>query len=182
MINHLFAACLMMAANTYAVPPQVLVGILHVEGGRIGQQVGNTNGSYDLGPMQINTVWVPQLAKHWGVPQKTAWTWLRDDGCTNVNVAAWILRNHLNETGSLAQAVANYHSRTPSKGGSYKNKVVEVMRKKGLLSPPPAPAAVVTTRTTVKPDGTKITRTQAKRLKLSREEEASAAKDTEDKG
>lgn len=178
MINHLFAACLMMAANTYAVPPQVLVGILHVEGGRIGQQVGNTNGSYDLGPMQINTIWVPELAKNWKVSQKTAWAWLRDDGCTNVNVAAWILRGHLNETGSLSTAVAHYHSRTPSKGGKYKNKVVDVMRKKGLLAgPPAAPGAVVTKVETVKPSGEKVIRTQAKRLRIGRGENT-----TEDKG
>jgi len=68
------------------------------------------------------------------VSQKVAHKWLRDDGCTNVNVAAWILRQHLVETGSLAKAVAQYHSRTPSKGSSYKAKVVDVMRKKGLLA------------------------------------------------
>lgn len=134
MINHIFAACLMLAAQTYQVPPQVLVGILHVEGGRVGQQVGNKNGTYDLGPMQINSLWVPELAKSWGVPKKTAWNWLRDDGCTNINVAAWILRGHLSETKSLALAVSHYHSRTPSRGANYKRKVVEVMRKKGLLA------------------------------------------------
>lgn len=137
MINHLFAACLMMAAQTYSVPPQVLVGILHVEGGRIGQQVANTNGTYDLGPMQINTLWLPTLAKNWKVSEKTAWQWVRDDGCTNVNVSAWILRQNLNAAnGSLAKAVAYYHSRTPSLGSKYKSKVVAVMRKKGLLSQP----------------------------------------------
>ncbi len=136
MINHLFAACLMMAAQTYSVPPQVLVGILHVEGGRIGQQVPNKNGTYDLGPMQINTLWLPTLAKNWKVSEKTAWQWVRDDGCTNVNVSAWILRQNLNATGSLAKAVAYYHSRTPSLGSKYKSKVVEVMRRKGLLSKP----------------------------------------------
>lgn len=151
MINHLFAACLMLAAQTYQVPPQVLVGILHAEGGRIGQQVSNTNGTYDLGPMQINSIWIPELAKNWKVSKQTAWVWLRDDGCTNVNVAAWILRQHLSQTGSLAKAVANYHSKTPSKGGPYKRRVVEIMRKKGLLSqpgeqtamaaPPPKPKA-----------------------------------------
>lgn len=141
MINHIFATCLMLAAQTYAVPPQVLVGILHVEGGRIGQQVANKNGSYDLGPMQINSLWVPQLADTWKIPQKKAWQLLRDDGCTNVNVAAWILRQHLTETGSLAKAVAYYHSRTPSKGQKYKTKVVEVMRKKGLLAKSALPKA-----------------------------------------
>lgn len=126
----------MVAANTYSIPPQVLVGILHVEGGRIGQQVVNKNGSYDLGPMQINTIWIPQLAKHWGVNEATAKKWVRDDGCTNVNVAAWILRGHLDETRSLSKAVAHYHSRTPSIGQRYKRKVVNMMRQKGLLESP----------------------------------------------
>ena len=76
------------------------------------------------------------------MPEKTAWKWLRDDGCTNVNVAAWILRGHLNETGSLAKAVAHYHSRTPYLGSKYKHKVVEAMRRKGLIAPaaPESPA------------------------------------------
>ena len=56
------AACLMLASQTYSVPPAVLVGIYKVEGGKVGQEVRNTNGSYDLGPMQINTLWIPELA------------------------------------------------------------------------------------------------------------------------
>jgi soluble lytic murein transglycosylase-like protein len=134
MINQIFATCLMLAAQTYSVPPQVLVGILHVEGGRIGQQVRNTNGSYDLGPMQINTLWLPELARNWKVSERTAMKWVRDDGCTNINVAAWILGQHLTETKSLAKAVAQYHSRTPRLGAKYKAKVVDVMRRKGLLA------------------------------------------------
>jgi soluble lytic murein transglycosylase-like protein len=133
-INQIFATCLMLAAQTYSVPPQVLVGILHVEGGRIGQQVRNTNGSYDLGPMQINTLWLPELARNWNVSERTALKWVRDDGCTNINVAAWILGQHLAETKSLARAVAQYHSRTPRLGAKYKAKVVDVMRRKGLLA------------------------------------------------
>lgn len=140
MINHIFAACLMVAAQTYSLPPAVLVGILHVEGGKVGQQVGpNRNGSYDLGPMQINTLWVPVLAREWGVSNGTAKRWIRDDACTNVNVAAWILRKNLDETKSLARAISWYNSRTPHIGYRYKKKVLTVMREKGLVvtSPPP---------------------------------------------
>lgn len=171
MINHIFAACLMIAAQTYQVPPQVLVGILHVEGGRVGQQVANKNGTYDLGPMQINSLWVPELAKSWGVPKKTAWTWLRDDGCTNINVAAWILRGHLSETNSLAQAVSHYHSRTPSRGGAYKRKVVEVMRKKGLLAQAEANRAAEQAAVSEKP------KSRLRRIRMGQPEEV-----VEDKG
>ena len=133
MLNHIFAACLTMAAQTYQVPPQVLVGILHVEGGKVGQQVRNTNGTYDLGPMQINTLWTKELAKEWGVSRAAAHVLIRDDACTNVNVAAWILRRNLNETKSLSKAIAWYNSRTPSIGYRYKRKVIAAMKAKNLL-------------------------------------------------
>lgn len=132
-MSKLVAACLMLAAQTYSVPPAVMVGILQVEGGAVGQQVRNTNGTFDLGPMQINTIWMPELAEYWGVPVTTAKQWVKDDACTNMGVAAWILRRHLDETGSLSKAIANYHSKTPSKGYSYKAKVVEAMRRNGLI-------------------------------------------------
>lgn len=133
MINHIFAACLMTAAHNYAIPPQVLIDILHVEGGKIGQQVRNTNGTYDLGPMQINTLWTKELAKEWGVSRATAKRLIRDDACTNVNVAAWIFRRNLNEAGSLRKAIAWYNSRTPSIGSKYRKKVIAQMKKHKLL-------------------------------------------------
>jgi soluble lytic murein transglycosylase-like protein len=133
-MTKILAACLMLAAQTYSVPPAVLVGIHQVEGGKVGQAVGpNSNGSYDLGPMQINTLWIPELAQKWGVSEDTAYRWVKDDPCTNMGVSAWILRTHLNETGSLAKSIAHYHSRTPQFGGPYKGKVVSAMRAKGLL-------------------------------------------------
>lgn len=133
-MTKVIAACLMLAAQTYSVPPAVLVGIYQVEGGKPGQAVGpNGNGSYDLGPMQINTLWIPELAQKWGVSNNTALKWVKNDPCTNMGVAAWILRNHMNETENLSQAIAHYHSRTPRYGYAYKGKVVTAMRSKGLL-------------------------------------------------
>jgi hypothetical protein len=127
------AACLMLASQTYSVPPAVMVGIYKAEGGKVGQEVLNTNGSYDLGPMQINTIWLPELAKKWGVSKATARRWVKDDACTNVSVSAWILRSHLNETGSLSQAIAHYHSRTPKHGTRYKKRVVSILKENGLV-------------------------------------------------
>ncbi|MCB9963421.1 MAG: lytic transglycosylase domain-containing protein [Rhodospirillales bacterium] len=133
MMNEVFAACLLMAAQTYAVPPAALVGIYQVEGGRVGQEVRNSNGSYDLGPMQINTIWMPQLAKKWKVSEERAKKWVRDDPCTNAGVAAWILKGHLKETHNLSQALAHYHSKTPQFGSKYKKKVVKVMYENNLV-------------------------------------------------
>jgi len=133
-MTKILAACLMLAAQTYAVPPAVLVGIHQVEGGQPGQAVGpNDNGTYDLGPMQINSLWMPLLAQKWGVSEETAYRWVKDDPCTNMGVSAWILRTHMNETGSLSQAIAHYHSRTPEFGGPYRARVIMAMRSQGLL-------------------------------------------------
>ncbi len=126
------AACLLIAAQTYQVPPGVLLGILQVEGGRVGQAVGNTNGSYDLGPMQVNTIWLPELARKWNTDRATAMRWLRDDGCVNMAVAAWILRQRINRTGDLWSGIAGYHSLTPGIGSRYASKVEAAMRRNGL--------------------------------------------------
>lgn len=131
--SKILAACLMLASQTYSVPPAVLVGIYKAEGGKVGQEVANKNGSHDLGPMQINTIWLPELAKKWGVNEATARKWVRDDACTNVGVSAWILKGHLDETGSLSQAIAHYHSRTPRHGTRYKTRVIDILEDNGLV-------------------------------------------------
>ncbi len=128
------ATCLLLAAQTYQVPPAVMIGIMHVEGGRVGQAVGpNINGTYDLGPMQVNTRWMPELARAWSVDQKTALRLVRDDGCVNVRVAAWILSKKIKEAGSLYGGIAYYHSATPGIGTRYAAKVVALMERKGLI-------------------------------------------------
>ncbi|MCK6418772.1 MAG: lytic transglycosylase domain-containing protein [Alphaproteobacteria bacterium] len=129
----ILAACMMLAAQTYDLPPAVLVGIYKAEGGQPGMEMKNKNGTYDLGPMQINTTWIPQLAEKWDVSRDTARTWVRDDVCTNVGVAAWILRSHLEETGNITQAIAHYHSRTPIHGTKYKTRVISILKNQGLV-------------------------------------------------
>ncbi|HEU0117310.1 MAG TPA: lytic transglycosylase domain-containing protein [Alphaproteobacteria bacterium] len=129
------AACVLMASNTYHVPPAIMIGIMQVEGGHIGQAAGpNFNGTYDLGPMQVNTRWVPQLAQMWHVNNRTAYSWLKDDGCVNVHVAAWILRQKIGETGSYYGGIAHYHSATPQIGAQYASRVIAAMDRKGLVT------------------------------------------------
>ena len=139
MITNMLAACLMLASQTYTVPPAALIGILQVEGGAVGQEVANTNGTSDLGPMQINTTWVPKLAQLWSVDSKTARRWVRDDGCVNIIVGAWILRQGINDSGHLWGGIARYHSARPLLGARYTQKVVQVLKRYGLIEPAPVP-------------------------------------------
>jgi hypothetical protein len=133
------AACVLLAANTYQVPEGVMLGIMDVEGGMIGQEAGpRFNGTYDLGIMQVNTLWLPTLAQTWNVDARTARSWVRDNACVNVHVAAWILRQKMRDTGSLWGGIAAYHSETPTIGAAYANKVIAAMgRQRPLNRDPP---------------------------------------------
>lgn len=136
-MEKIIAACIFLASQTYGLPTPVLISIYEVEGGAVGQEVGpNQNGSYDIGPMQINTVWLPTLAQEWGVNQETARRWLREDPCVNIDTAAWILRSHLDETGDLSQAISHYHSRTPQFGLPYRQRVTSALKRQNLMRLP----------------------------------------------
>jgi soluble lytic murein transglycosylase-like protein len=106
--------CLQAAAERYQVPVELVRAILKAEGGRPGLAVRNKNGSFDLGPMQINTIWLPSLH-----PLGITLAQLRDDYCVNVAVGTWILARELQRMprepsrADVWQAAANYHSRTP---------------------------------------------------------------------
>ena len=66
-----FLACMALVAQIYSLPPRVLPSIQHVEGGGLGVVHRNTDGSEDLGVMQINTIWLPALSRytHLGRPR-----------------------------------------------------------------------------------------------------------------
>lgn len=132
----LLAACIFAAAQTYVVPPSAILGILNVEGGKIGQAVRNTNNTYDLGPMQINTIWIPELARYWGISHSDALRLVRDDACVNIGVGAWILRTKVNQAGNLHQGIAYYHSATPNLGHKYRAKVLKAMERYRLVQRP----------------------------------------------
>jgi hypothetical protein len=135
MTPQILAACLMLASQNFQVPPQALIAIMQVEGGHVGQAVGpNVNGTYDLGPMQVNTRWVPELQKIWHTDYKTTMSRVRDDGCVNVHVAAWILRQRVNETGNLYKGIAAYHSYTPEHGSTYLRRIIVALRRMGFLT------------------------------------------------
>jgi hypothetical protein len=105
--------CLKAAADLHHVPAGVLVLLISVEAGRLGEVSQNPNGTVDIGPMQVNDTWLPKIASHWGASPDAAYRALRDNFCANVEGGAWILRQALDEAqGSLWEGVALYHSHT----------------------------------------------------------------------
>ncbi len=111
----LTVACLLQAAQLQHVPPAVILTVLKVEGGHVGTVSKNTNGSEDLGPMQVNTsAWLkPVASMHFGGDTKAAYEALRDNGCYNIHVGTWILRQAIDEAGgNIYEGIGLYNSHT----------------------------------------------------------------------
>ncbi len=120
-----FLACMAAAAAFYHLPPLVLPSIQAVEGGRAGLVRINTNGTADLGLMQVNTIWVKPLAELAHMQGQAVIERLVHDACFNVAAAAAIMHYYLTEShGNLMVAIGYYHSHTPGLGAAYQDKVV----------------------------------------------------------
>ena len=106
-INELII-CSISAAVKYEVPANIVLAVAEKEGGKPGQWVKNSNGTFDVGPMQFNTSYLGDLARYGITANDVA-----ASGCYSFDLAAWRLRKHiLNDNGDLWTRAANYHSRT----------------------------------------------------------------------
>jgi hypothetical protein len=56
--------CLKAAADLHHVSAGLLVLLINVEAGPLGAVSQNSNGTVDIGPMQVNDTWVPKIAHH----------------------------------------------------------------------------------------------------------------------
>jgi len=124
--GRIIAGCINAAADVYRLPPAVLVILLNVEGGSLGRVSQNTNATVDIGPMQVNQIWIPQVAAHWHATAAATFRALRDDFCANVEAGSWILRQGLDEAhGDFWQGVGYYHSHAPQHKATYLQAVLK---------------------------------------------------------
>ena len=120
-----FLACMALVASVYHLPPRVLPSIQAVEGGFVGSASHNTDGSDDLGVMQVNTLWLAPLGRVSRLPVAEVRRRLVEDACFNIAAAGAIMRFYLDEThGDLMLAVGDYHSHTPALNLDYQSKVL----------------------------------------------------------
>lgn len=104
------ADCLDDAANYWGVPPALARAIAQQESGMRPWIVSkNRDGSKDLGLMQINSSWLPKLAKY-GISAQE----LVSNACTNAYVGNWILAQNIQRLGYNWDAVGAYNSPTPA--------------------------------------------------------------------
>lgn len=110
--------CIKQAAITYHVAPELIVAILDAEGGTVGMAKRNSNGTYDYGPMQINSIWLEKIAAY-GYTKAL----VQYNPCVNVAVGAWILSNNLTGYHDFWQGAAGYHSYTNNLNELYQIKI-----------------------------------------------------------
>lgn len=122
------AACILEASEGRQWLEKTLWGLRDQEAGWIGAQVKNRNGTHDLGPLQVNSWWVPKLAKLTGRQTVHIRWWLVHDPCFNVRTARWIFLSALSETRDYWKAVGVYHSPSSRRQSTYAANVANRMR------------------------------------------------------
>ena len=104
------ADCLDDAATFHGVDARLVRSIALQESGMNPHITHrNSNGSEDIGLMQINSIHLPRLAR-FGISRDRLF-----DGCINAYVGAWILRENIERFGPVWKAVGAYNASSPEK-------------------------------------------------------------------
>lgn len=120
LINDVPIECINQAAVAYHVPAKLIVSVLLTEDGKVGMAKLNKNGTYDYGPMQINTIWLNRL-RRFGYTQDD----IQFNPCVNVYVGTWILGQRIADTGNLPYGIGSYNSYSLPQNYHYRSKVAE---------------------------------------------------------
>jgi soluble lytic murein transglycosylase-like protein len=111
-------ACWQEAGSRYQIDPALLYAIARTESAlNPTASHRNRDGSIDIGLMQINSAWLPDLAKY-GISARDLW-----EPCTNIHVGAWVLAQKIKKHGMTWEAVGAYNATTPFKRTHYAWKV-----------------------------------------------------------
>jgi soluble lytic murein transglycosylase-like protein len=119
------ADCWEEAGREFSIAPELLYAIAEQESNLNPRAIGhNSNGSRDIGLMQVNTYHLPRLAKY-GITEQS----LLNDSCRALKVGAGILADFMRRYGYSWEAVGAYNAGTAIDGGAperrqqYANKI-----------------------------------------------------------
>jgi soluble lytic murein transglycosylase-like protein len=112
-------ACWEQAAQKYNVSAQLLYAIAKTESALQARAINRANGdgSYDVGLMQINSSWLPKLARL-GIHEKDLY-----EPCVSIEVGAWILADNIRTHGMTWAAIGAYNTPNPVRGLAYAKRV-----------------------------------------------------------
>lgn len=126
--ERIIGACIRKASLGHPWLERTLWGLRDQEAGWLGAEVRNSNGSHDLGPLHINSWWVPRIAASMGRSEGQVRNWLRSDACFNAEAARWVFLSALNSTGDYWKAIGVYHSPTLWRQRQYSTSVATHLR------------------------------------------------------
>jgi len=136
-----FPFCFDEAGRTYGINPRLLRGIARVESNMNPEAVNrNSNGSIDLGLMQVNSFWLKTLG--------TTSQELTSDPCYNVMAGAWILKGCLDRHGETWEAVGCYNATSRNKRVNYSWKIYRELLKSAKSAAPSGENGTVATSNT----------------------------------
>lgn len=118
--------CKSRISKQFHIPTVVLDAYLMTEGAYSGHIRDNTDGSWDVGPMQINSVNWKFFYEKFGILPID----IRYNGCVNLMCGAYLIRVHLDNAGkdkiegwsAFYKVAANYHSKTAEYNEIYQEK------------------------------------------------------------
>ena len=114
--------CLPAAAAHHRIDPRLLRAVLKVESDLRPWAFGrNANGTVDMGMAQINSIHLPELARH-GIQSQHLF-----DPCVASYVAAWLLRKNIDRHGLTWRGVAAYHSLTTEHNQRYQRLLMQAL-------------------------------------------------------
>ena len=118
------ADCLELAGMRYGVSPLLLKAVAMQESGMRADAINrNRDGSTDIGLMQINSRWLPYLARH-GLKRDDLW-----DPCVNVHVGAWIMASNFSRMGVNWVSLGAYNASSHEQRAKYASQVIWRLRR-----------------------------------------------------
>ncbi|MFA0809401.1 lytic transglycosylase domain-containing protein [Microbulbifer epialgicus] len=123
-IKKITQKCKQNISRKLDIPELILDTYLLTEGAYEGHiRHNDSNGTWDIGPMQINSINWKLFYDSFGITPLE----IRYDGCINLFSGAYLIKGHFdvvgddvyNEWGIFVKTVANYHSKTPKHNKKY---------------------------------------------------------------
>jgi len=116
--------CFDAASKYQGINVYVLRAIAQRENSRCDSTISkNTNGSVDVGCMQINSIHFKELSRYGVFPADLL------DQCKNIYIGAWHYKRMIIKYGDNWKAVGAYHSETPNLRDSYSMEIYKILKK-----------------------------------------------------